>query len=146
MRPFVAIGKTSAQLKAILQPFLSELDAKKVPYEFAVKEFPTFYDLYIDLFEDEASGGSALAGGWMLNHDDVANRNDQIIQAFKKVLSPAPDVFAFMIGHLFNPGYGMPTPNSATNPGWRTATDFIITTIPVEDGASLGGRRTCRTR
>ncbi|KAH8904988.1 FAD-binding domain-containing protein [Coniochaeta sp. PMI_546] len=137
VRPWVAIGKTATQLKAILQPFLSELDKKKVPYEFTIKDFNTFYGLYIDLFEDEAAGGSALAGGWMFNHDDVANRNDQIINAMKTVLAPAPDVFGFMIGHLFNPGYGVPVANSATNPGWRNATDFVITTIVVEDGASL---------
>jgi hypothetical protein len=137
VRPWVAIGKTAAQLKTILQPFLSELDKNKVPYEFALKEFTTFYDLYIDLFEDEAAGGSALAGGWMFNHDDVAHRNDQIMDAFKKVLAPAPDAFGFMIGHLFNPGYGVPVANSATHPGWRNATDFVITTILVEEGASL---------
>jgi len=138
-RPFVAVGKTAAELDAILRPFLDELDAQGIPYEYGVKDFPTFYDLYVDLFEEEASGNSALAGGWMFNHEDVATRNDEIIDAFKTVLAPPgrPDVFAFMIGHLFNPGHGMPQSNSATHPAWRNATNFVITSMIVPYDASL---------
>ena len=138
-RPFVAIGKTAAQLQAIAQPFLDELDAQNIPYEWTTKDFPTFFNLYTDLFEEEASGNSALTGGWLFNHDDVANRNPEIISAFKTVLAPPgrPDVFSFMIGHLFNPGYGLPISNSATHPAWRNATDFIITAVIVPPGSSL---------
>lgn len=137
VRPWVGIGKTATELKAVLQPMLNELDAKKIPYEFTIKDFPTFYDLYIDMFEDETAGQSALTGGWMLNHDDVANRNDQIINALKTVQYPRSDLFGIIIGHLLNPGYGVPVSNSAMNPAWRNATDLIITTIPVPAGASL---------
>jgi hypothetical protein len=137
VRPFVAIGKTSAELAAVVKPFLDELAALGVPYDFTLKEFPTFYDLYVDLFEAEAAGSSALTGGWMFNHHDVATNNDGIIEAFKTVLSPRPDLFGFMVGHLFNPGYGAPKSNSATHPAWRNATDFIIAILPVTPGASL---------
>lgn len=137
VRPFVAIGKTKPQLQAILQPFLDELDANNIPYEFDIKQFPTFYDLYIDLFEDEESGSSVMVGGWMFDHDDVTQRNDDIIDAFKTVLAPRPDLSGLIIGHLFNPGYGLPVANSATHPAWRHATDFTIFVLPVPDGASL---------
>ena len=53
VRPFVGIGKTAAELDAILHPMLDEFDALNIPYDYAVKQFPTFYDLYIDIFEDE---------------------------------------------------------------------------------------------
>ncbi|KAK4454895.1 hypothetical protein QBC34DRAFT_288646 [Podospora aff. communis PSN243] len=134
VRPFVGIGKTAAELDAILRPMLDEFDALNVPYEYAVKQFPTFYDLYIDMFEDEQSGQSALAGGWMFDHTDVAERNDEIIDAFKVAIAPRPDVLVILIGHLFNPGHGMPVSNSATHPAWRNATNFIITTpiVPVD--------------
>jgi len=140
VRPFVAIGKTAAELQAIVKPMIDELTAKGVPFDFATKEFPTFYDLYVDLFEAEAAGGSALTGGWMFNHHDVATNNAGIIDAFKTVLSPrpsSPDVFGFIIGHLFNPGHGAPKSNSATHPAWRNATDFVIAALPVPVGASL---------
>ncbi|KAK4031594.1 hypothetical protein C8A01DRAFT_41965, partial [Parachaetomium inaequale] len=100
---------------------------------------PTFYDLYVDLFEAETAGSSALTGGWMFNHQDVATNNDGIIEAFKTVLSPrpeSPDVFGFMIGHLFNPGYGAPKSDSATHPSWRNATNFVIAALPVPVGSS----------
>jgi hypothetical protein len=136
-RPFVGIGKTAAELQRVLQPFLDELSARDIPFEFATKEFPTFYDLYTDLFEAEAAGGSALTGGWMFNHHDVATNNDGIVAAFKTVMSPRPDLLGFMVGHLFNPGYGAPRSNSATHPAWRNATDFVIVVLPVPVGASL---------
>jgi hypothetical protein len=136
-RPFVGIGKTKAELQTVVQPFLDELTAKGVPFEFAIKDFPTFYDLYVDLFEAESAGSSALTGGWMFNHHDVATNNDGIIDAFKTVLAPRPDAFGFMIGHLFNPGYGAPTSNSASHPAWRNATDFIISALVVPVGSSL---------
>lgn len=133
----MGIGKTAAELQAVLQPFLDELVANGVPFDFEVKSFPTFYDLYIDQFEPEAAGSSALTGGWMFNHEDVATNNDGIIQAFKTVLSPGPGLFGFMIGHLFNPGHGAPQSNSATHLAWRNATDFVITALPVPVGSSL---------
>ncbi|KAL2130240.1 hypothetical protein VTI74DRAFT_6717 [Chaetomium olivicolor] len=139
-RPFVAIGKTKQQLQAIVQPFLDELTAKGIPFDFAIKDFPTFYDLYVDLFEAENAGSSALTGGWMFNHQDVATNNDGIIDAFKTVLTPKPDrtdLFSFLIGHLFNPGYGAPKSNSATHPSWRNATDFVISALVVPVGSSL---------
>jgi hypothetical protein len=137
VRPFVAIGKTTAELQTIVQPLLDELTAKGVPFDFVTKDFPTFYDLYVDLFEPEAAGGTALTGGWMFNHEDVATNNDGIIEALKTVQAPGPDLFGFMIGHLFNPGYGAPESNSATHPAWRNATDFIIAALPVPVDASL---------
>ncbi|KAK4183730.1 hypothetical protein QBC35DRAFT_507454 [Podospora australis] len=135
-RPFVAIGKTVAELEAITAPMFAELDALSIPYEWTPKSFPTFFDLYLDLFEDEASGGSALTGGWLFTRDDVTNNNDGIIDAFKTVFSPAPGVFSFIVGHLFNPGYGKPVSNSATHPSWRNAANFVITVLPVPIGAS----------
>ncbi|KAL2167350.1 hypothetical protein VTG60DRAFT_1383 [Thermothelomyces hinnuleus] len=62
-RPFVAIGRTGAELQTIGQPFPDELAAKGVPFDFETKYSPTFYDLYVDLFEPEAAGSSALTGG-----------------------------------------------------------------------------------
>jgi hypothetical protein len=137
IRPWVAIGKTAAELKVILQPMVDELNAQGIPFELTFKDFPTFYDLYTDLFEPETPGNSALTGGWMFSHEDVALRNDQIIDSFKTALAPRADVSGVLIGHLFNPGYGLPVANSATHPAWRNATDFVITIVPVPVGSSL---------
>lgn len=37
-------------------PSHDELNTNQVPCGFAMKDFSTFYDLYIDLFENESSG------------------------------------------------------------------------------------------
>ena len=136
VRPFVAINQTLSQFEATLAPFLAEMDLQNVPYDFTVKEFPTFYDLYIDLFEAEAAHTNALTGGWMFNHDDVANNNAGIMDAFKTNLAPAPNVGGFMIGHLFNPGHTVKSGDNAMHPGWRNATDFVIAAFLVPDDAS----------
>lgn len=75
----------------------------------------------------------------MFNHDDVANRNDEIITAMKNVVSPAgrPDLFGGMVGHLFNPGHNVPVSTSAAHPAWRNATDFVIVVLPSPEHPSL---------
>ncbi|KAK0634305.1 hypothetical protein B0T17DRAFT_611344 [Bombardia bombarda] len=135
-RPFVGIGKTATELQAVIQPLLDELDAAGVVYEFNLKQFPTFFDLYNDLFEAEDAGASSITGGWMFNHNDVATNNNGIMQAFKTVMTPRADLFGVMIGHLFNPGHNVPVTNSATHPAWRNATNFVITVLSVPDGAT----------
>lgn len=135
-RPFVAVGQSTAELQAILDPFLAELKEQGVPFDFTIKEFPTFFDLYLDLFEDEQASASSLAGGWLFNHDDVTLRNDDIINAMKTVMSPAPGVSGYMVSHIFNPGHGMPVSNSATHPSWRNASNFVLVSLPVPVGSS----------
>lgn len=142
VRPFVAINQTQAQLEATLAPFIAEMDLQNVPYELAIKSYPTFYDLYIDLFEDEAAHTNALTGGWMFNHEDVETNNDAIMSAFQTVMSPPgrPDVVGFMIGHLFNPNPSHLTAadkDNAMHPNWRNASDFVISAFLVPDDASL---------
>ena len=141
VRPFVAHGKTAAQLDAILAPMKAELIAHGVPFELTTtKQYPGFYPLYIDLFEDEGAGAYGLTGGWMFNHQDVATNNDGIIRSFKTIIDPRPDltgVGTFMAGHMFNVGNGLPISNSATHPAWRNGSDLVVTILPVPAGATL---------
>ncbi|KAM5345987.1 hypothetical protein ACJ41O_011848 [Fusarium nematophilum] len=135
-RPFIAIRKSPAELQAILDPFLSELKAANVPFDFTIKEFSTFFDLYLDMFEDEQAGASSLAGGWLFTHEDISQRNDQIIDAMKTVISPTPGISGYIVSHIFDPGYGMPVSNSATHPSWRKASNFILINLPVPVGST----------
>lgn len=137
--PFVAINQTKAQLDAITAPLLSALDNGSIPYEYTSKEYPTFFDLYTELFEDEPAGGYSLTGGWMFSHQDVEENNDGIVDAFKTVVSPREDLAnaGFMIGHLFYAGYNMPQANSATHPRFRNSTNFIISTLNLPTNATL---------
>jgi hypothetical protein len=138
-RPFVAFGKNATELDAILAPMISELKVNGIPYETVTKSFSTVYNLYIDLFEDEGAGGFALTGGWMFSRKDVAENNNGIIEAFKKVINPREDLqnSGFMVGHLWNAGYGMPISNSATHPAFRNASDLVIAILPVPPNATI---------
>lgn len=133
VRPFVAINQTQAQFEAAVAPFLAEMDLENVPYEFMVKSYPTFYELYMDLFEAEAAHTNALTGGWMFNHEDFATNNAGIMDAFQVNLGNN----GFMIGHLFNPGHKVPSADNAMHPNWRNATDFVISAFLVADEATL---------
>lgn len=138
VQPFVGVGKTVQELEEILQPMFDELDAKGVPYDTSSEQFDTLFELYTSLFEDEGAGTSALTGGWMFAHQDVAEHNDEIIEAFKTVISPREDLAGqgALIGHLWDAGYGVPVSNSATNPRFRNSTDFSIVALPVPVGAT----------
>ncbi|KAI1340746.1 hypothetical protein F5Y15DRAFT_422618 [Xylariaceae sp. FL0016] len=143
IQPFVGVGKTSAEMATILKPMFDELNAKNVPYETVPKEFDTLFDLYIDLFEPETAGTSALTGGWMFTHQDVEEHNDDIVEAFKTVLSPREDLKdqGFIIGHLWDAGHSTPVSNSATNPKFRNSTDFAIVALTVPTNATWAQRQ-----
>lgn len=140
VRPWVAVNQTAAQLDALLAPMKAELTAAGIPFENTpARDYATYYDLYIDLFEDESGGTPMLTGGWMFSRQDVADNNDGIIAAFKTALSPRAD-FAnkgYLIGHLWNAGHGMPVPNSATNPRFRDSCDLMLYNLPVAVNATL---------
>ncbi|KAH7021908.1 isoamyl alcohol oxidase [Ilyonectria destructans] len=138
--PFVAIGKTKSELDEILKPLLHDLREARVPFDHMTKEYDGFFDLYQDLFEDDARAGlHALSGGWGFTHEDIENNNDGIIEAFRTVQSPRPDLqyAGVVIGHLFNPGHGRPTSTAALNPRWRNSTNFVISVLGVPQNASL---------
>jgi hypothetical protein len=139
VRPWVAIGKTAAQLNALLAPMKAEMTANGVPFDSFTKDYPTFFQLYIDLFEDEAAGAFSLTGGWAFTQRDVAENNDGIVKAFQTVISPRADLQnqGYIVAHLWNPGYAMPVPNSATNPIFRNTSDFAIFILPVPINATL---------
>ncbi|KAK3326009.1 hypothetical protein B0H66DRAFT_145406 [Apodospora peruviana] len=139
VQPFVGIGKTPAQLQAVLKPLFDDLDAMGIKYDTSTKSFKTFFDLYIDMFEGEAAGNSALTGGWTASRTDVAKNNAGIISAYQNVLNNG----AFIVGHMWNAGAGVPAAewnNSAVNPRFRDASDKVITIVPIGGNAPLADK------
>lgn len=138
-KPFVAVNQTVGELEEVLKPLVEGLEGAGVPFELSLGGYESFYDLYIDLFEDEVAGAHALTGGWLFTHRDVEENNDGIIEAFKTVVSPTDELKGqgFMVGHMWDAGYGRPESNSATHPLFRKASDFVISTMSVPVGASV---------
>ncbi|KAK5655587.1 hypothetical protein OQA88_5518 [Cercophora sp. LCS_1] len=140
VHPWVAFNKTAAQLEATLAPMKAELIAAGVPfYSALVKEYTTFFDLYVDLFEDEMAGAPLFTSGWTFGRRDVEENNDGIIDAFKLAISPRPDLKnqGYLLGHIFNVGHGVPVANSATHPRFRDSSDLTLYNLPLPVNASL---------
>ncbi|KAK3297304.1 uncharacterized protein B0H64DRAFT_122287 [Chaetomium fimeti] len=137
VHPFVGVGKTLAELRAVVQPMFDDLDAIGIEYTTSgAEDFATFYDLYQTMFEGEAAGNSALTGGWTLGRQDVEDNHPGIISAFQTVLAAG----SFMIGHMWSAGRGVPESqwaSSSVNPRFRNVVDKIITLVPVAGNAPL---------
>lgn len=132
VRPFVAIGQTTEQLDNIIAPLLRDLDAIGLRFSTSTRQYDTFLALYNDLFEPEGAGISALTGGWVFAHRDISQNNTNIINSFKNLQSKGASV----IGHMWNPGYGMPAADNALNPRFRSASVHVIAAMSVSGTAS----------
>jgi len=132
VQPFLGINQTASQLSAAVKPLLADLDKLGLKYNVtAAKDYPTFYDLYLDLFEDETAGQTALTGGWTFAKQDVATNNDGIVDAFHNVLNNG----AIIVGHMWQ--YGKGVTDSAVNPRFRNSTNKVIAAMPVSSTATL---------
>ena len=137
IQPFVAPGKTVAQLLKITKPLFDDLDSQKIPYSKVAKGYRTFYELYVDLFEYEHAGDSSLVGGRLFTRKDISRNGNDIIEAYKKIVMPDAGSymnFGFLIGHIVGPGHGVPKANNAVHPKWREGSSFTITNVLVPNG------------
>ncbi len=139
VHPFVGIGKTPAELQAVLKPMFDDFAKIGITYTSTSSNYGTFYDLYNAVFEPEAAGNSALTGGWTIGRQDVAENHPAIITAFQTVLGAG----SFMVGHMWSAGHGLPQnqwANSAVNPRFRSVVDKLITIVPVGGNAPLADK------
>lgn len=139
--PFVAINKTKKQLDKITKPLIDELEKAGIPHEYTSHEYSSFWDLYVDLFEDEVPK-HALTGGWTFTHEDVEANNDEIVKAFRVASNPREDLAAqgFLVGHLWDAGHTVKKSDTAIHPSFRKSTNVIITTFPVPENATRAER------
>jgi hypothetical protein len=139
VHPIVGIGKTPAELQAVLKPMFDGLAKLGIPYTTSNATYSTFYDLYNAMFETEAAGNSALTGGWTIGRQDVEDNHPAIIKAFQTVVGAG----SFMVGHMWSAGHGLPQnewANSAVNPRFRNVVDKLITIVPVAGNAPLADK------
>jgi len=127
VKPFVAINQTTTQLRATVAPLLADLDKIGLKYDITEQQYPTFFDLYTDMFDDESAGGSSLTGGWAFAKTDVAHRDAAIIDAYKVALNHS----VVLVGHMWTRGRGI-APESAVNPRFDGVSDKIITAMIVD--------------
>lgn len=122
--PIVGPNMNASQLQKAVEPLFTQLDAAKVPYDTHFRAFPTFFEFYMDMFEDEAPSPNSIVGGRLFTQRDVSENNDKISEAL---------IFASQnginVGHIVNPGKGAPVVDNAIHPKWRNASSFVITNV-----------------
>lgn len=122
--PIVGPNMNATQLKKAVDPLITQLDAAKVPYDTHFRAFPTFFEFYMDMFEDETPSKQSVVSGRLFTQRDMVENSDKISDAL---------IFAAMsgvnVGHIVNPGKGAPTVDNAIHPKWRNASSFVITNV-----------------
>lgn len=126
IQPFLGPNMTSARLAQILTPLFDGLSKLGINYTTSAKEYPTFFELYTDVFEPESAGSNLITGGRFFNQDDIENNHASIIESYKQIISPPEFGFGILVGHIFGPGNGLPQVDNAIHPGWRNASSFTI--------------------
>jgi hypothetical protein len=119
----------AAKLNAVLKPLFEQLDAAKVPYTTFTKAFPTFFEMYMDMFEDEQPNQNSIVGGRLFTQSDITSNSDAIADALMFATMPEPTQIGFNIGHIVNPGNAYPKVDNAIHPTWRNASSFVISNV-----------------
>ncbi|KAG2021398.1 FAD binding domain-containing protein [Coprinopsis cinerea AmutBmut pab1-1] len=128
IRPFVGPNMNAARINQVLQPFYDQLRTLGIQYSTTVREYRTFYDLYIDMFQDETAGANSLVGGRLFTKQDISQHGNQIVDAIRRAGGG-------IIGHIVGPGFGMPWVDNAVHPAWRNGSSFSITNVMLPNTA-----------
>jgi hypothetical protein len=124
--PIVGPKMNKTQLEEAVRPLFTELDAARVPYDKHVRAFSTFFEFYIDMFEDEPPSPQSIVGGHLFTQRDLAENSQKISDALLFASQGGVNV-----GHIVNPGKGAPIVDNAIHPKWRNASSFVITNLLV---------------
>lgn len=127
--PFVGPNMDEVKLNQVLKPFFDQLNEYKIPYDTHTKAFPTFFELYIDMFEDEPPNGQSIVGGRLFTQQDITEHGNEIADALIYAAMPDPTQLGINVGHIVNPGRAVPKADNAINSAWRNASSFVITNI-----------------
>jgi hypothetical protein len=123
IQPFVGLNMNAAKIRQVVKPLIDQLNQQSIPHDLVVKDFPTFFELYIDLFADEGAGANMITGGRLFTKRDINANANGIVDAMRQSLEAGQ---GGIIGHIVGPGYGAPVVNNAIHPRWRDGSSFVI--------------------
>jgi hypothetical protein len=127
--PFVGPRMDELKLGQVLAPLFDQLDAAKIPYDKYTRAFPTFFEFYIDMFENEEPNKNSVTGGRMFTHQDIEENGDKVAEALLFASQPTTDTVGFSVGHIVDPGNALLVVDNAIHPKWRNASSFVITNV-----------------
>jgi hypothetical protein len=142
IQPFVGPNMNAKKIRQVIKPLTDQLAHDSIPHDLVVKEFPTFFELYIDLFADEGAGANMLVGGRLFSKTDIRNNGDGIVDAIRQALNASQNS---MIGHIVGPGTGAPVVDNAVHPTWRDGASFSISTLILPTNITLAEKAAAQT-
>ena len=86
VKPFVGPNMNAAKIRQVVKPLIDQLNREGVPHDFVVKDFPTFFELYLDLFDDEGAGANMLVGGRLFSKRDIRENGNGVVDAIRQSL------------------------------------------------------------
>jgi hypothetical protein len=142
VQPFVGPNMNATKIRQVIKPLTDQLVHDSIPHDLVVKDFPTFFELYIDLFSDEGAGANMLVGGRLFSKTDIRNNGDGIVDAIRQALNASQ---SSMIGHIVGPGTGAPVVDNAVHPTWRDGASFSISTLILPTNITLAEKAAAQT-
>lgn len=128
--PLVGPRMDEKKVNEVLKPLFDQLDAAKIPHSRYTKAFPTFFEFYIDMFEDEQPNQNSIVGGRLFTRKDLESNGDKVADALLSASTPpTPMGIGLSVGHIVDPGHGVPVADNAIHPKWRNASSFVITNV-----------------
>jgi hypothetical protein len=129
IRPFVGVNMTRTKINEVVQPLFDQLRSLGIQYTATVTEYPTFFDLYTALFQDESAGVTSLVGGRLFTKRDINTNGNAIVDAMRRS-------GAGFVGHIVGPRIGLAAVDNAIHPAWRDAASFSITSVNLANNAT----------
>ncbi|KAL5450610.1 hypothetical protein PMIN07_000051 [Paraphaeosphaeria minitans] len=128
--PLVGPKMDEEKLNEVLKPLFDQLDAAKIPHDRHTRAFPTFFEFYIDMFEEEQPNQNSIVGGRLFTRKDMDDDADEVADAILFGSSnPTKDRIGFSVGHIVDPGHGVPYADNSINDKWRKSSSFVITNV-----------------
>lgn len=131
--PLTAPNASVAEVRAMLQPFTTELGKYNITYSLNITSSPTFLDHYLAYFGPIPYGSYATAqllGGRLIPRSVIEGNNDAVIVAMRNITETPPFYVAanaLSVGQT--PGRS-PVASNAVLPAWRNALLTVLVPGP----------------
>ncbi|KAG0648444.1 FAD-linked oxidoreductase ZEB1 [Hyphodiscus hymeniophilus] len=130
--PITAYGKTEAQVKTILSPFLAALDTLNIPFTHSYTQNATYVDHYNTYFGPLPFGniqvGIAQYGGRLIPRSTVFKQNSDLTAAVRNITEHGVQFIGVAVNvssHAITSGV-----SNAVLPAWRNALIHATLTTP----------------
>ncbi|XXH05348.1 hypothetical protein Hte_011774 [Hypoxylon texense] len=126
MQPIMAPGLTADELSALIKPSLDELDRNGITYDYAIGDYPTYFDAF-DAMNPPYNITQFHIGGRFIPRSLIESEEaiEPLVDAFKFMFSKG----GIMSGMSLNVSKTPVAPNSV-HPGWRTSAFVAVYGAP----------------